>query len=178
MYILSCVSFFSSSSALCHFSHSIFAFFPCSPSLTLKHFQASSFLLDPSFFLMPPRKSTRNKGKGIALSSMPIDSENSLPPSSPISYDSCISSFKRATPSHYLGDMKKTCKFDTESSLDMKDDFWNSFNESVFQNLKSKIIMYGKIMDLDLLLPIHCPIKEFLSIKAGRSLFFFTQSCL
>lgn len=120
---------------------------------------------------MPPRKSSNDKGKGIAQSPALVDFENSFSSSSPASSDSPISPLKCFVPSQPPTNPKKKCKFDIESSFDMKTNFWSSSNESLFQTLKSKTIVHGHIVYLDFFMMSHCPIKEFFVFQGWEKIF-------
>lgn len=121
---------------------------------------------------MPPCKSSRFKRKDIAHSLISIDSKNSSTHSSPQSSTSQpVFSLKRPTFVHLSSDQKKKCRFDFEKSFDVKMNFWYSSNETLFQCLKIKIVVHGHHVDLDLLLNLHCPIKEFFEYQGWANVF-------
>lgn len=66
---------------------------------------------------------------------------------------------------------KKKFRFDFESSLDVKVDFWSQSNETLFHSFKDKILVHGRIVDLNLLLSLHCLIKPFFEFQGWENLF-------
>lgn len=121
---------------------------------------------------LPSHKSTRNKGKGIANSPLLVDSESSDSPTLSSSTNSFGSfSLKRFGFDDMSGESKKKCKFDVASSSDVKAEFWSSSNEALFQSLKPKTVVHSRVVDLNLLFSLNCPIKELFEFQGWANLF-------
>lgn len=103
------------------------------------------------------RKSTRNKNKGKASSFIFIDSKCSDDHTTPLSVASSLG--KLPDDSFYCGSSKKKFKFNIDSSLDKKVDFWNASHESMFYSLKDKTLVHDRVVDLNILISLDCPIK-------------------
>ncbi|KAH0644759.1 hypothetical protein KY284_032643 [Solanum tuberosum] len=90
--------------------------------------------------LAATRKSTHNKNKGKASTSIFIDSDSDdLFPAS-----IAFSLGKLPDDSFDCGSSKKKFKFDFDSTVDKKVDFWNSSHESLFLSLKDKTLVHGR----------------------------------
>lgn len=114
-----------------------FHFTPLSFHLPFSFNKLSSLPLPLTLFFnlvdMPPYKSSRIKGRGVFLSLIPIDSENSSTHlSTPSSISPPSSTTKRSTPPPQSGKSNKKYHLDFEKSIDIKTDFWYSSKETLF----------------------------------------------
>ncbi|KAG5581191.1 hypothetical protein H5410_051818 [Solanum commersonii] len=55
--------------------------------------------------------------------------------------------------------------------VDEKVDFWNSSHEIIFHSFKDKTLVHGKVVDLDLLSLLDCPIKPFYEFQGWVNIF-------
>lgn len=62
-------------------------------------------------------------------------------------------------------------KFDFDSSLNVKSNFWRPSNESLFYSLKELPLGHGRLVDLDLLEAMHCPIKPLFEAQGWANYF-------
>jgi len=51
-------------------------------------------------------------------------------------------------------------------------DFLNSSHETLFHSLKYTTLVHGKVVDLDILSPLDCPIKPFFEFQGWANIFF------
>ncbi|KAG5609707.1 hypothetical protein H5410_020988 [Solanum commersonii] len=73
--------------------------------------------------------------------------------------------------SDYSGSPKKKFKFDFDSSLDKKVDFWSSSHEVLFHSLKDKTLVHGRVVDLDILSSLDCHIKNLFEFQGCANIF-------
>ncbi|KAK4730064.1 hypothetical protein R3W88_023052 [Solanum pinnatisectum] len=122
----------------------------------------------PSFIVT--HKSSRNKNKGKASSAIFIDSECSDDLIPPVSVASSLG--KLSDDSDDCGSSKKKFKFDFDSSLDKKVDFWNASHLSLFHYLKDKTLVHIQVIDLDILSSLDCHIKNIFEFQGWANIFY------
>lgn len=67
--------------------------------------------------------------------------------------------------------LKKKVKFDFDNSLNVKTNFWIRSNKILFHSLKVLRLVYGRMVVLDLLESLHCPLKSLFKFQGWGIIF-------